>query len=104
MRKLELPESSVAALLGDRDENFPLFERSFDVDLSVRGTALFVDGSDEAVSAFSRFLGQLLDLPARGHELQKSDVRTAIGLYRRNPEVSLADYFVNYRLRPSGKK
>src|SRR5262249_1997687 len=58
----------------------------------------------EAVGAFSRFLGQILDLPARGHDLQKSDVRTAIGLYRRNPDVSLADYFVNFKLRPSAKK
>src|SRR5213593_2600542 len=104
MRKLELPEGTIAAVLGDRDENFPLFERSFDIDLSVRGTELFVDGSDEAVGSFSKFLDQLLDLPARGHDLQKSDVRTALGLYRRNHEVLLADYFVNYRLRPSAKK
>src|SRR5437870_3123203 len=104
MRKLEIPEGTIAAVLGDRDENFPLFEQSFDIDLSVRGTELFVDGSDEAVGSFSRFLDQLLELPARGHDLQKSDVRTALGLFRRNPEVSLADYFVNYRLRPSAKK
>src|SRR5439155_25423269 len=46
----------------------------------------------------------LLALPGRGHELQKSDVRTAIGLVRRNPDATLADYFVDFRLRPSGKK
>src|SRR5881409_1630293 len=104
MKKLEIPEGRVTTVLGERDENFPLLEQSFDVDLSMRGSELYVDGSDEAVSSFSRFLDQLLDLPARGHEIQKSDIRTAIALYRRNPEVSLADYFVNFRLRPSAKK
>ena len=104
MKKLEVPQAGIATLLGDRDENFALLERSFDVDLSMRGSELFVDGSEEAVGAFSRFLEQLLSLPGRGHELQKSDIRTAIALVRRNPEVNLADYFVEYRLRPSGKK
>src|SRR5262245_29598086 len=104
MKKLEIPETGMAAVLGDRDENFDLLERSFDVDLSMRGSELFVEGSDEAVASFSGFLGQLLALPHRGHEIQKSDIRTAIGLYQRNPAANLADYFVDMRLRPSAKK
>jgi phosphate starvation-inducible PhoH-like protein len=104
MRKLEIPESGVAAILGDRDENFSLLEKSFDVDLSVRGGEVFVDGSDEAVERFSAFLSQLAGLPSRGHEIQKSDVRTAIGLFQRNPQVSLSDYFIDFRIRPSTKK
>ena len=104
MKRLEIPEAGMAAVLGDRDENFDLLERSFDVDLSMRGSELFVDGSDEAIARFSGFLGQLLALPARGHEIQKSDIRTAIGLFERNPGANLADYFVDMRLRPSSKK
>src|SRR5262245_48450189 len=104
MKRLEIPEAGMAAVLGDRDENFDLLERSFDVGLSMRGNELFVEGSDEAVASFSRFLDQLLALPGRGHDLQKSDIRTAIGLFRRNPQASLADYFVDMRLRPSPKK
>ncbi|MGH9390280.1 MAG: hypothetical protein ACRD1Z_11750, partial [Vicinamibacteria bacterium] len=104
MKKLEIPEAGIATILGDRDENFSLLEQSFDIDLSIRGSELFVDGSEDAVAAFSRFIGELLALPGRGHELQKSDIRTAIGLFRRNPEASLADYFVAFRLRPSTKK
>jgi phosphate starvation-inducible PhoH-like protein len=104
MKKLEIPEARIASVMGDRDENFPLLEQAFDVDLSMRGSELFVEGSEDAVRSFSKFLGQILELPDRGHELQKGDVRTAIGLHRRNPDVSLADYFVNYKLRPSTKK
>jgi phosphate starvation-inducible PhoH-like protein len=104
MKKLEIPTAGMAAVLGDRDENFDLLERSFDVDLSMRGGELFVEGEDEAVSRFTSFLGQLLDLPSRGHEIQKSDIRTAIGLFQRNPGANLADYFVGLRLRPSSKK
>lgn len=104
MKKLEIPEAGMAAVLGDRDENFELLEQSFDVDLSMRGSELFVEGSDEAVATFSRFLDQLLSLPGRGHEIQRSDIRTAIGLYRRDPQTNLADYFVDLRLRPSSKK
>src|SRR5262245_44026096 len=104
MKKLEIPETGMAAVLGDRDENFDLLERSFDVDLSMRGSELFVEGSHEAVASFSSVLGQLLARPVRGHEIQKSDIRTAIGLYQRNPGANLADYFVDMRLRPSAKK
>ena len=104
MKKLEIPEGRIASIMGDRDENFTLLERAFDVDLSLRGSELFVDGPEAAIAVFSRFIEQLLDLPARGHDLQKSDVRTAVGLFRRNPDVLLADYFVTFRLRPSAKK
>jgi phosphate starvation-inducible PhoH-like protein len=104
MKKLEIPEAGMAAVLGDRDENFDLLERSFDVDMSMRGSELFVEGSDEAVARFTGFLDQFLALPERGHEIQKSDIRTAIGLYQRNPGANLADYFVDMRLRPSAKK
>ena len=104
MKKLEIPEAGIASILGDRDENFPLLERSFEVELSLRGSELFVDGTGEAVDAFARFLAQLLDLPARGHEIQKGDIRTAISLFRRNPGGALADYFIDFRLRPSAKK
>jgi phosphate starvation-inducible PhoH-like protein len=104
MKRLEIPESGVAAILGDRDENFALLEKSFDIDLSIRGSEVFVDGAEEAVNGFTRFLAQLVALPGQGHEIQKSDIRTAIGLFQRNPDVSLADYFVNFRIRPSNKK
>src|SRR5213594_2292898 len=104
MKKLEIPEAGMATILGDRDENFSLLERSFDVGLSMRGSELFVEGSEEAVEAFTRFVTQLLELPSRGHEIQKSDIRTAIGLFRRDPRTNLSDYFVEFRLRPSAKK
>jgi phosphate starvation-inducible PhoH-like protein len=104
MVKLEVPPTGAAAIMGDRDENFDLLERAFNVDLSLRGTELSVDGSEDAVRDFSSFLTQLLALPGRGHELQKSDIRTAIGLFQRNPDAHLADYFVDFRLRPSNKK
>src|SRR5262245_54543874 len=104
MKRLEIPESGIATILGDRDENFAPLERSFDVDLPIHGSELVGEGSDESIGRFSNFLDQLLALPEQGNEIQKSDIRTAIGLVRRNPDASLADYFVNFRLRPSNKK
>ncbi len=105
MKRLEIPEAGIASILGDRDENFTLLERSFDVDLSMRGSRALRRGrrggrrepSPDSSSSWS-------SCPARGHEFQKGDIRTAIGLFRRNPAGALADYFVNFRLRPSAKK
>ena len=95
MKKITVPEDGALALFGVRDENLKSLEKSLGVRVVSRGNELLVEGEAEQVEKLENVFSQLGALAESGHRLSAGDLRIALRLVRQDPDVSLADYFVN---------
>ncbi len=108
MRTVVLDGRALEVLAGRLDETLRLLEERFGVRVSARGDRVTLEGEGSDGPArearVEGLLRQLAALHERGVVFRKEDVRTAIGLVERDPDVRLADHFVHARLKPSAKK
>jgi phosphate starvation-inducible PhoH-like protein len=108
MKTIILDGKALEVLVGSLDETLRLIEERFGVRVSARGDRVTVEGDGDdggrREDRVERLLRQLAALHERGLAVRREDIRTAIGLVERDPDVRLADHFVHARLRPSAKK
>jgi phosphate starvation-inducible PhoH-like protein len=77
---MTVPESSLLALLGSRDENLRTAENLLDADVHVRGNELTLSGSPPEVAFAERVFAELLTLAARGQQLGPDAVRRTVAM------------------------
>ncbi len=88
-----LPEGSVQAICGANDENLRRVEKALQVTLGVRGSAVQIQGTAEAVGQAERLLTDLGALAASGRRLSGGDLATALRVVAEEPAASLVDFF-----------
>ncbi|WP_109473517.1 PhoH family protein [Ornithinimicrobium cavernae] len=77
------PETSMAALLGPRDELLRTIERSFPhVDVMVRGNEFRLAGPSGDVAIIERLIDELVVIVAAGQPLNRDAVERSIGMLR----------------------
>ena len=81
----------VANLFGSFDENIRLLEQELSVRVTNRAGELKVAGEAEQVSQAVRAIQGLLDLSARGEQINEQNVRYALQLVRSGSEAKLAE-------------
>jgi phosphate starvation-inducible PhoH-like protein len=104
MRKIALPDESVATLFGSFDENLRSLESLFNVQIRTDGQDLLVEGDQAGVERTGRVLDQLGSLVRDGYQLSKGDVKTAAQLVAEDPSAELRDYFLKGTVRPTPKR
>ncbi|MGE3706875.1 MAG: PhoH family protein [Vicinamibacterales bacterium] len=104
MKKLTVPEESLATLFGSYDENLKHLEALFDVRIRTQGHELLVDGESPGPDRIERVLVPLSSLMRDGYKLSSADVKTAGDLVARDPEVDLREHFLKGSLTPAGKR
>ena len=88
-----LPEGSVQAICGANDENLRRVEKALQVTLGVRGSAVQIQGTAQAVGQAERLLTDLGALAASGRRLSGGDLATALRVVAEEPAASLVDFF-----------
>ena len=81
----------VAALFGAFDENIRIIEQELSVRVTNREDALKVAGEAENVMQAVRAIQGLLELSARGEEINEQNVRYALQLVRSGAEEKLSE-------------
>ena len=98
---LTLPESGLGALFGVHDENLRLVEEAFGVEITARGSEVFVSGEAGPSALAARLLSEFGKLIERGFVPKKHDLATGIRILREDPACSLVDFFENRSLGPA---
>jgi phosphate starvation-inducible PhoH-like protein len=92
--QIEFEEAEVARYVyGRRDAHLRVIEKSLEVEIGARGTAATVSGAAGDVALAASVLRQLYRLAGRGYQLGSSDVRRAVDIVARDPDVDLVDIF-----------
>jgi phosphate starvation-inducible PhoH-like protein len=84
VRKFPIEHLDPLSVLGQGDRNLRHIERALPVRITLRDGAITVSGEDEAVSAASRALQELVQLAESGKIVEEADVSTALGPARKN--------------------
>ncbi len=98
---LTLPESGLGALFGVHDENLRLLEEAFGVEITARGSEVFVAGEPEPAAAAARLLSEFGKLIERGFVPKKHDLAAGVRILKEDPAASLVDFFENRALGPA---
>jgi phosphate starvation-inducible protein PhoH and related proteins len=104
MRKLTVPEESLATLFGSYDENIKHLEARFDVRILTQGHELLIDGPEPGPEGVERVLAPLAALVREGYKLSNTDVKTAADLVVRDPAIDLREHFLKGSLSAGGKR
>ncbi|HKQ61141.1 MAG TPA: PhoH family protein [Candidatus Polarisedimenticolaceae bacterium] len=109
MKTITLDAKVVEAIAGHSEEALRLIEERFGVRVLARGGAVSLaaehDGDgDERVERVAALLTQLGELHARGMNLGREDLRTAVSLTEQDPGTRLVDHFLEGRIEHAGKK
>jgi phosphate starvation-inducible PhoH-like protein len=102
---LEFEDPQTAGYLyGRSDSNLKALEDALGVRLSARGTAVSLDGPEEAVLEATQALVQLYDLVREGLPVTPVEVRRAVEILRERPEAHLRDIFMDRVLTSSNSR
>lgn len=108
MKTIKLDAPLMQAIAGHLDEVIRLIEYRFGVRLSARGDEIRVsaegDTAEIQVDRVVALLDDLAQLQADGVPLSREDLKTAVGLKAREPELQLLDHFRESRIELAGKK
>jgi len=108
MKTITLDATVIEAIAAHYDEALRLIEERFNVRLAARGNAVTVSAEDndgrERVDLVADLLDQLAQLHAKGVELGREDLKTAVELMVRQPSARLVDHFLGARILTSAKK
>jgi phosphate starvation-inducible PhoH-like protein len=99
LRKISLPEESLADVFGHFDDNLKTIERELNVRLAARGGEITVQGDPEREALAANLLTQVAGLVQGGYPLKKGDVEIALRLLRDNRQATLKDFFTNGRMK-----
>ncbi len=90
--KITVPNPQMmVSLLGARDENLKLIERSLASDILVRGNEITLSGAPADNALAERVFSELLELIAKGETLSTEVVRRIIGMLKQGTEERPAD-------------
>ncbi len=108
MKTVLLDRPAFEAMVGNYEETLRLIEERFHVTVSARGGEVTVQGTGEGAAdreeRVAELLRQIREMHSRGVALGREDVRTAVGLFLRDPIPRLAEHFRDSSLRASLKK
>ncbi len=109
MRTVRIDAKTLEAVAAHHDEALRSLEKRFRVRITARGEEVHVvgEGGDalQGEERVVRFLEELAALRRNGIELDREDLRTAIGLLERDTSAeALREHFLRFRLQPSSKK
>ena len=108
MKTISLDSKTIEALAGPLDESLRLIEDRFDIKVSARGDEVTLAAEGGAARArenrVADLLTQLAALHAQGVSLGRDDIKTAVGIMARGDGATLAEHFVESRLKPSARK
>jgi phosphate starvation-inducible PhoH-like protein len=99
LRKLTIPEATLADVFGHFDDNLKTIEKELGVRLSARGPEITVQGDADREALTANLLAQLAALSQSGYGIKKGDVEIAIRLLRDNRAATLRDFFGGGRLK-----
>ncbi|RMG47522.1 MAG: PhoH family protein [Acidobacteria bacterium] len=102
--RVSFPREAFRAVVGDYDGNLRLIEKTFGVRLLAREGEVRILGEPAPSSACAAFLNQLAEMAARGTTLRAPDVAQACRLYRREPEVRLAEVLESSVIAGAGRR
>ena len=91
-------------LVGERNFNLQLIERSVGVRLHVRGNRIMAEGEPLEVELVTNLLHQLYELLKQGYPLYPSDIEYAIRLLQSDTQARLKDIFLDTIYIVSKKK
>jgi phosphate starvation-inducible PhoH-like protein len=101
MERLILPEEGLLHLFGLNDENLRYLERKSGVKIVSRGNEVQLDGPPEEVAVVKGVMEGLAELQRQGYTIKNGDLKVALRLKRREPEVNLSEFFLECRLKIS---
>jgi len=108
MKTINLDSKTIETLAGPLDESLRLIEDRFDVRVSARAGAVTIqadgDGGGLREERVADLFIQLASLHAHGVALCRDDIKTAVGIMAREEASSLAEHFLDSRLKPSVRK
>jgi phosphate starvation-inducible protein PhoH and related proteins len=108
MKTISIDSKTIEALAGPLDESLRLIEDRFDIRVSARGGEVTLAAEGAAGGArenkVADLLMQLAALHAQGVALGRDDIKTAVGIMAREGTATLAEHFVESRLKPSARK
>jgi len=99
LRKISLPEETLADVFGHFDDNLKTIERELNVRLAARGGEITIQGDPEREALAANLLTQVAGLVQGGYPLKKGDVEISLRLLRDNRQAALKDFFTNGRLK-----
>jgi phosphate starvation-inducible PhoH-like protein len=94
MTQVSLAEEGLDTLFGTNDENLRRVERTFEVQISARGSELNIQGEPERVQAVERLFHGLNAVTEKGYRFKPGEVQTAIRVAAESPETSLVEFFL----------
>jgi phosphate starvation-inducible PhoH-like protein len=99
LRKLTIPEETLADVFGHFDDNLRAIEKELGVRLSARGPEITVQGDPDREALTANLLGQMAQLVQGGYPIKKGDVEIALRLLRDNRTATLKEFFSAGRLK-----
>lgn len=79
------------SLFGANGRNLPMIESELDVELSVRGSELFISGKEENAEMAAQVVEKLIDLHNRHAQIDRTTLRYALSLVREDQLDRLDD-------------
>ena len=79
------------SLFGANGRNLPMIESELEVELSVRGSELFISGEEENARMAASVVEKLIDLQKRHAQIDRTTLRYALSLVRENQLDRLDD-------------
>ncbi len=104
MERLTLPEEGILHLFGINDENLRFLEKAAGVRIESRGNEVRLDGPQEKVGQVKKLLKEFAKLLRHGYSMQKGDLKVALRLLQKEPDLDLNDFFLNCNLQTSSKR
>ena len=94
----------IQTLVGTRDENLLIIERSLGVTAHLSAEHLEIEGDEPQVRRADDIIADYLTLVGEGHRFSKGDLRDFLRVATADPEISLRTLVTNTRQRVCGRK
>lgn len=92
MDKIEHPYINTSAFSGVLDKHLKKLEKRLDVQLSIRGNSLMIDGTQDKVDYAKYYFNKIMDLENKGYPLREEDFTIALDLLENGKQNELEDY------------
>lgn len=104
MKKMQIPERGAQILFDRYDDNLRFLESLFDVNITARGTSLFIEGETQHVEAVEQIITDFSTLVNRGQAFSDADLKPALKQIAENTALRLHDFFPKMTLTGSGHR
>lgn len=94
----------IQALVGTRDQNLRLLERSLGIEAHLSAECLEIEGDEQQVRRADDIIADYLTLLGQGHRFTNGDMRDLLRVATADPEISFKSLVTNSRQRRCGSK